>query len=91
VAKTITGERTAYGQVSSYAINLLGLDITFIGDTDKQAADEVVVKGSEEQGGLTQIFVRNEKVVGAAILGRNQDRKILTEAIQNKQGISRLK
>ena len=91
VAKTIAGERTAYEQVSSYAINLLGLDITFIGDTNKRAADDVVVWGSVDQGALTQIFVRNEKVVGAATIGRNQDRKILTEAIQNKQGIPGLK
>ncbi len=91
VAKTLAGERTAHEQVSSYAISLLGLDITFIGDTDKRAADEVVVWGSVEQGALTQIFVRNDKVVGAAILGRNKDRRILTEAIQNKRGIPKLK
>ena len=96
VAKTIAGDRTQFEQVSSYAINLLGLDIAFIGDVDKNAADQVIEKGmtlvrvSNSDQGLTQIFVRNEQVVGAVILGKSTERNKLTQAIQNQDKISSL-
>jgi NAD(P)H-nitrite reductase large subunit len=90
VAKTIVGDRNSFEQVCSYAINLLGLDIAFIGDVDKGAADVVVVQEGKQGQGITQIFVRKDKVVGAVILGKSKERNKLTQAIQNKASISSL-
>ncbi|MFH1433878.1 MAG: FAD-dependent oxidoreductase [Candidatus Uhrbacteria bacterium] len=89
VAKNMLGKQTAYQQVSSYAINVLGLDVSFIGDTSKEAADEVIVRGDEAEG-MTQILIRDNKVVGAAILGRNGDRGPLTRMIQNQESADSL-
>ncbi len=91
VAKTMAGERSEFAQVSSYAINVLGLDVTFVGDTNKEVADEVVLRHSEDEQGVTEILIRKDRVVGAAILGRNQDRTPLTKLIENKQDIADIK
>lgn len=86
VAKNMVGERTAFSLVSSYATNALGLEIIFIGDADRAAADEVVRKGSAAEGGVTQLFVRGGKIMGATLVGRNADRQPVTNAI--KQGLT---
>jgi NAD(P)H-nitrite reductase large subunit len=88
VAKTLHGDKTAVNLVSSYATNVLGLEMIFIGDVDLDAADEVHVVGSLEDGGMTQVFERNGAIVGAALLNRNTDRAALTKAIKEKQSFS---
>jgi NAD(P)H-nitrite reductase large subunit len=90
VAKTMSGERTSFQLVSSYATNALGLEIIFVGDVDKSAAEKIEVIGSVEDGGMTQVFERGGRVVGAAILGRNTDRAPITKAIQEKQAFEEI-
>lgn len=87
LAKTMTGERTRFQLVSSYATNVLGLEIIFVGDVEKAAAEKIELIGSLETGGITQVFERDGRVVGAAIIGRNKDRAPITKAIQEKTNI----
>jgi NAD(P)H-nitrite reductase large subunit len=82
-AKVMMGDRAPFKLVSSYATNALGLDIIFVGDTVREAADEIVRKGSAADGGVTQLFIRAGKVVGATIVGRNADRQPVTNAIRD--------
>jgi len=91
VAKTIFGDQTKYEHVSSYAINLLGLDISFIGDTNKNAAEQVKLWGQADEQGMCLIYLRNNKVVGAVVLGKNQLRPSLTKAIESGLTESELK
>lgn len=84
-AASMSGERTAFRLVSSYATHLLGLEMIFVGDVEKAAAHKIHIIGSAQEGGVTQVFERNGRVVGAAILGRNSDRTTLTKAIHDNQ------
>ncbi len=81
LAKTMTGERTEFQHVSSYAINVLGLDVTFIGDTDKDASERVEIE--EKEQGIAQKHYRNGIMVGVAIFGRGFDRNKLTQEVGN--------
>lgn len=90
VSKSMIGERTEFQLVSSYATNMLGLEIIFVGDIDKGAAEKISLVGSVESGGMTQVFERGGRVVGAALIGRNTDRAPITKAIQEKQPFSSL-
>lgn len=85
VAKSMSGERTSFQLVSSYSTNVLGLEVIFIGDVDKTAAEKISFVGSVESGGITQVFERSGRIVGAALIGRNKDRAPITKAIQEKQ------
>ncbi|MBI5794438.1 FAD-dependent oxidoreductase [Candidatus Uhrbacteria bacterium] len=90
VAKTMSGEKTEFRLVSSYATNVLGLEIIFVGDTQKSAADEVQVVGSAQAGGVTQVFGRQGRVVGGIMIGRNHDRVAITKAIQERKTLQEL-
>jgi len=87
VAKTITGNREEIKLVSSYSTNALGLEMIFIGDTNREAADKVVLRGKTEDTGITELFIRSGCLVGAVLLGRNSDRAPLTKWIQSKEQI----
>lgn len=84
VAKNMSVERTAFSAVRAYSTNVCGNEIIFIGDTEVNLADKIVKRGSFEENGVTQIFVRNEKIVGATLVNRNADRAELTEMIRKK-------
>jgi NAD(P)H-nitrite reductase large subunit len=81
VAKTMAGERTRFTLVSSYATSCAGVDIVFVGDTKRSLAEQVEVRGSKSDGGVTQVFYRGGRLVGATLVNRNEDRKWVTEEI----------
>lgn len=84
VAKTILGERAAFDLVSSYTTNLLGMQMVFIGDVDRKAADEVreLFATSESSG---EEFYRGGKLVGATLIGDVAQRAVITAAIRANQ------
>lgn len=85
VAKVMSGTREAFDLVSSYATNCRGMEMIVIGDVDRSLADQVVIKGSKAEGGITQIFIRGGRVVGATLVNRNADRAPLTKMIKDKE------
>ncbi len=80
----MTGDRQPFELVSAYSISPFGLTITFAGDVLREAAEKIIIRGSPEFGGVTQIFLRNNRAVGATLINMNQDRTQLTELIRKK-------
>lgn len=90
VARVMAGEQVPFELISSYSINVFGLESIFVGDVEVVEADEVHLVGSLESGGITQIFERGGRVIGGLMLNRNKDRMLITKAIKNKQAFSEL-
>ena len=84
VAKNILGERVPFDQVTSFGAAALGLKVVFVGDTSRAHADEILVRGTGPETGVTQLFLRKKRLVGATIVGRNQDRAYITQKIASK-------
>ena len=84
VAKTMVGDKTAFEMITSYAMNVLGLEMIFIGDVEKASADKIHLIGSRAEGGITQIHERGGRVVGGVCLNRNTDRQAITKGIKEK-------
>lgn len=82
LAKLLLGERVPFDLVTSYATNILGLEVTFIGDTVPAFADRIEVKIEEESH--LQLFYRQDALVGAIIVGPAKIRTTLTKAITTK-------
>lgn len=87
VGKTISGQRSRVEFVSSYATNICGLDVIFVGDTTRDAADVVIARGSRTDGGVMQCFLRDERMVGATLLNRNPLRTPITEVIRSRRAV----
>ena len=64
--------------------NLLGLEIVFVGDVDRSAADEVVQFSLSDEGAI-ELFQREQKTVGAILIGDVSQRTAITNAIKEKK------
>jgi NAD(P)H-nitrite reductase large subunit len=83
VAQSMLGEKKPFALVSSYATNLRGKEIVFIGDVDRAAAENVVQHAAEE-GSALETFERAGVTVGAVLIGDVTKRKDITQAIKDK-------
>lgn len=81
----VKGTKEEFALVSSYATNVLGLEIIAIGDTDCGYADAVESIGSKKEGGKTQLFMKDGKLIGATLVNRNSDRAKLTNMIKSQE------
>lgn len=82
VANTIaTGMPKPFDLVSSFAANLFGLSLVFIGDTDRAAADEIRQIVATEESSVEE-FYRQGKMVGAVLIGDIARRAEITAKIQ---------
>ena len=83
-AANMTGERKVFELVSGYTTELLGLEMAFVGDTDRAAADDVRQLKLEGQEAV-EVFDRKGKTVGAVLIGDVSQRQAITDAIKNKE------
>ncbi len=81
VAKNICGDRVPFNLVSSYSTNLLGMQIVFIGDVDRKAADDVKQIVATESASVEE-FYRAGKLVGAVLVGDISGRATITARIR---------
>ncbi|OGD94151.1 hypothetical protein A2697_04765 [Candidatus Curtissbacteria bacterium RIFCSPHIGHO2_01_FULL_41_44] len=92
VAKTMCDVRTAFEAVSAYTINFFGSSCSFIGMTEEDFVDEIVVRGSVEDSKITRIFVKKynsqTRIVGATVINNPAEVSPLTTAVKNRVDIA---
>ncbi|KKW29510.1 MAG: NAD(P)H-nitrite reductase [Candidatus Uhrbacteria bacterium GW2011_GWD2_52_7] len=81
VAHIMHGERKPFELVSSYSTHLFDLQMVFIGDIDRQAADNVVLARADE-GATEELFYRQGKLVGGILIGDIARRMAITAEIR---------
>ena len=99
----MTGTKTAFDTASSYSINFFdaptpqnpgqaGGTVSFIGVTDEKFAEQIVVRGSRQEGKVTRIFIKTldgiMRIVGATVVNSPMDVAPLTMAVKNKTDVS---
>lgn len=81
VAHVMHGERKAFELVSSYSTHLFDLQMVFIGDIDRKAADGVVLARADEKA-TEELFYRKGKLVGGILIGDLGRRMKITAEIR---------
>lgn len=81
--KNMTGGREAFRLVTSYATNIFGTEIIFVGDTRRGLSEDIRVEGSAKGGAVVQKFYAAGRLVGATMVGTNRDRMQIVKAIEN--------
>lgn len=95
VGKTMAGERTVYETASSYSDTFFEGAYSFIGVVEEDFADEVISRGSIEEGRRSRIFIKTidgvMRIVGATIINHPAEVGPLTMAVKNRVDIVRSK
>jgi len=81
-AHNILGEENKFEQITTSSMNILGLDVIFIGDNDREWADEVKIEGNVVDGGVLQIFYKTGQVIGATLINKNLEREKIVKLMK---------
>ena len=71
LGQNLAGARTGYAQVPVFFTKLFDLQLQLLGDTD--GVDEVVLRGSIPERNLVALYLREERLVAAALVGQAGD------------------
>ena len=71
LGKNLAGARTGYAEVSVFFTKLFDLHLQLLGDTE--GVDEVVLRGSIPERNLVALYLREERLVAAALVGQTGD------------------
>jgi 3-phenylpropionate/trans-cinnamate dioxygenase ferredoxin reductase subunit len=84
LGKLLAGEDTPYDHVSSFFTELFGTKLGVLGDPDG-GFDEVVVRGSLEEGRVLAFYLRGDRLVGALVSGvEKETQESLTELLREQ-------
>ena len=72
----------------SYSINFFTSSISVIGVTNANLADLVITRGSKEKGRLGRLFKKENKIIGATLVGLPQDRVSIMKLLAKDIGTS---
>src|SRR3990167_5212235 len=86
------GQRTVYETISSYSDTFFDNSYSFIGVTDEKFADEVVVRGSVDQGKIARIFIKKmngiSRIVGATVINDPAEVAPISLAVRSKRNVA---
>jgi hypothetical protein len=84
LGRALAGEDAPYDHVASFFTELFGTKIGVLGDPDG-GFDDVVVRGSLEEGRVLAFYLRDDRLVGVLVSGVDADTQgALTELLREQ-------
>lgn len=80
-----------FSHISSYTSSGCGLTVCFIGDTRRNIVDKTVIRGTKKDyPKFGELFIKNDKLVGAILINRGNEIMPLREMIIKKILVSKI-
>ncbi len=83
LGQNLAGARTGYADVPVFFTKLFDLQLQLLGDTE--GVDEVVLRGSIPDRSLVALYLRQERLVAAALVGQAGDMEEELKALLRRQ------
>lgn len=80
----MAGTKTVFVATSSYSINFFKTSLSLLGDPSKVFATEVIKRGSADREAYGNLFMKDDHIIGATLIGLPQDRGSVGNLIKNK-------
>ncbi len=87
----MTGKRTAFAAVTTYTCSGFGLSIAFVGDVRKGEGKELIERIPDDTRSYCHVIIKDNRVIGAAMINRTAELPAITALIKNKIDISNKK
>ena len=71
LGRNLAGRRAGYAEVAAFFTKVFDLQLQLLGDTD--GVDEVVLRGSLRDRNLIGLYLREERLIAAALVGQAAD------------------
>jgi NAD(P)H-nitrite reductase large subunit len=80
--------REKFSTVSAYTTSIFDASFTFLGDPANDEKTEIIIRGSESDGKIGRLHIRDDVITGATLINLPADRKPIEELIKNRVKIS---
>jgi len=88
----MAGGKISYeGTVPSNSLKVAGIDLVAAGETDPEGKLESAIRADETQKTYRKLVLRENRIVGAILLGDTRGKDEIQQAIRSKKDISSLK
>lgn len=83
------GSATYYGTVPSTTLKVVGIDLTCLGDSTADGDEYIILRYSDQHAGIyKRLALREDKIVGAILLGDVRDSRWLEQLIATRRDVS---
>ena len=87
----MTGTKTAFSAVTNYTCSGFGLSIAFVGDVKSGEGKELIERMPDDTHSYGHFILKDNRIIGAALINRTSELNTITTLIQNKIDISNKK
>jgi len=82
VGINMAGGNEKFNEVTSFTVNVFGLNFIFLGEYNRAMAEQVVVRSEKDT--VREYYFKNDRLIGAALINCPQDRPLIEKAIKDK-------
>ncbi|OGZ45836.1 MAG: hypothetical protein A3C84_03565 [Candidatus Ryanbacteria bacterium RIFCSPHIGHO2_02_FULL_48_12] len=83
--------KTVFEDVPTYSITVLGNHVTFLGDSVIEGSKETLARADEHGRFFEKFFLKDNLLVGAIMINKFEDKKVLEALIKHQVDITTLK
>ena len=87
----MTGKQTAFEAVTNYTCSGFGLSIAFVGDVKSGEGKKLIERMPNDTHSYGHFILKNNRIIGAALINRTAELPAITALIKNKIDISHKK
>jgi len=86
-ARNMLGDRAVFNELTSFTVDIFGLNFIFMGEYNRAMADQVVI--SDKGKTIREFYFKGNRLIGAALLNASGDRALIERAIKDKIEINK--
>lgn len=78
----MAGGNEKFHEITSFTVDVFGLNFIFLGEYNRAVADRVVVRPEKDK--IREYYFNNDRLIGAALINCQEDRPLIEKAIKDK-------
>ena len=86
-ATNMCGDKKVFNEITSFSVNIFGLNFVFLGEYNRAMADEAVVRDKGDK--IREYYFKGERMIGATLINAPEDRPLIEKAIKDKIKLSK--
>jgi NAD(P)H-nitrite reductase large subunit len=78
----VAGGAAEFNEVTSFTVDIFGLEFIFLGEYNRAMADRVVVRSKKDK--VREYYFKSDRLIGATLINCQEDRPLIERAIKDK-------
>lgn len=80
----MAGGSEVYRKVTSFTVDIFGLNLVFLGTCGLISGDETIVRENKKDGSVIELYLKESRIIGAMLMDSPAVRGLIEQAIKDK-------